>query len=180
MGMLILIVLGASITSSKAQTFVPGSLVNDPYWGNYTRPVGINDSSSKKKWFLSSYSAINTSFSLFKGGSATIISAPVGVQINRRLNNNLFAFASVSATPAYINVHQSFMPSDLKAGQKHGIYQRGNLDLYSRAELGLQYINDGKTFFLSGSIGIERSSNPFFPYLPVNDRQFSRFMPVAR
>ena len=40
----------------------------------------------------------------------------------------------------------------------------GSVGLYSRAELGLQYINDERTFSISGSIGVERSSYPVLPY----------------
>jgi hypothetical protein len=38
-----------------------------------------------------------------------------------------------------------------------------NFSLYSRAEIGLSYINDDRTFQISGSIGVER--NPY--YMPM-------------
>jgi hypothetical protein len=57
---------------------------------------------------VSKYTGISTSFSFFKGGNATIVSAPLGLQLNRRLNNNLFAFAGVSAAPSYVNFRSSY------------------------------------------------------------------------
>jgi len=40
--------------------------------------------------------------------------------------------------------------------------------MYSRAELGLMYINNDKTFSISGSIGIEKNSYPLYPYNQMN------------
>jgi hypothetical protein len=42
------------------------------------------------------------------------------------------------------------------------------MSMYSRADIGLMYVNDAKTFSISGSIGIERSTYPLLPYYPVN------------
>jgi len=46
-------------------------------------------------------------------------------------------------------------------------YNNG-LGVYSRAELGLMYVNDAKTFSVSGSIGVQRSSYPVYPYPQAN------------
>ena len=53
----------------------------------------------RKKWFLTSYSNIGIGLSFFNGRTATIVSAPVGLQLNHELNNNLYAFAGVSLAP---------------------------------------------------------------------------------
>lgn len=38
-------------------------------------------------------------------------------------------------------------------------------------EMGLMYINDARTFSISGSIGIERDSYPVYPSPPPNIRK---------
>src|SRR5678815_4571009 len=63
----------------------------------------------KKKWFLTSYSNIGIGFNFFNGGTATVVSAPVGLQLNRQLNNNLYAFTGVSIAPTYVNFNRSFL-----------------------------------------------------------------------
>ena len=110
---LILVSLLFTVVSASAQSYYPGSFINNGMnnglRGNLATNIHLNDSSLKKKWFISKYSGISTSFSFFKGGSATVISAPMGLQLNRTLNNNLYAFAGVSVAPAYVNFNSSFM-----------------------------------------------------------------------
>src|SRR3712207_1698471 len=117
----------------------------------------VNDSAFKKKWFVSKYTGLSTSFSFFKGGSASVFSVPVALQLNRRLNNNLYAFAGITAAPSYVNLRSSFLNTDFSKTGRQNSFNQAGLGLYSRAELGLQYINDDRTFSISGSIGIERS-----------------------
>jgi hypothetical protein len=154
-----------SVTGLKAQRFLPGSFIDNTYRGGVISAVRQNDSASKKKWLFSKYSGISTSFTFFKGGSATVVSAPIGLQLNRRLNNNLYAFAGVSVAPAYVNFNQSFMTADFnKTNPNNSFFKSSSLGIYSRAELGLQYINDERTFSISGSIGVERNNYamPFY------------------
>ena len=166
---IILIALMMSLTALKAQTFLPVNFTDDSYRRTLSDIFYLNGS-SKKIWSFSKYSVISSSFTSFKGGYATIVSAPVGLQLNRRLNNNLYAFAGVSLAPAYINLRHSFMDTDFnKTAGNNSYFKSGSLGLYSRAELGLQYINDEKTFSISGSIGIERSSYPTLPYGRMNN-----------
>lgn len=145
--------------TADAQTFVPGSFIDNSYRGSLLNNFQVNDSAFKKKWFVSKYGGISTGFSFFKGGNATFVSAPVGLQLNRRLNNNLFAFAGVSAAPSYVNFN-SFMNTGFNKMNANNSFKSSALGIYSRAELGLQYINDEKTFSISGSIGVERSNFP--------------------
>ncbi len=75
----------------------------------FARGINANDSGFNKTWFFTHYAGVSTSFSFYKGGNATIISAPIGLQLNRRLNNNLYSFAGVSVAPAYVNFNQTFV-----------------------------------------------------------------------
>lgn len=149
-----------------AQTYVPGSFINNSYRGSLINNMHANDSAFKKKWFLRKYSGISTSFTSFRGGNATIFSAPVGLQLNRKLNNNLFAFAGVSAAPSYVNFRSSFMNADFNKTNANSSFKSSALGLYSRAEFGLQYINDERTFSISGSIGVERNNYAMPIYMP--------------
>lgn len=165
--------------TADAQTSLPGSFMNNSYRGSLINNIHINDSAFKKKWFVSTFSGISTSFSFFKGGNTTIVSAPLGLQLNRRLNNNLFAFAGVSAAPSYVNFRSSFMNTDFnKLNANNNTFKSSSLGLYSIAELGLQYINDERTFSISGSIGVERSSFPMPAY--ISNNQINRNIPAKR
>jgi hypothetical protein len=121
-----------------------------------------------KKWFLTSYRSIGINFIAYNGGSATVVDVPMSLQLNRRLNNNLYAFAGVSAAPAYINFNRAFLsPGIDKLNPANGFKSNG-FGLYSRADLGLMYINDARTFSISGSVGVERSGNPVLLYQQRN------------
>ncbi len=94
--------------SVKSQTVV------SPGVGFYPQHSAFNnghlhDSLSSRKWFFSSYRGLSTSVSFFKGGHASIFSAPLGLQLNRRLSNNWYAFANVSVAPSYISINPSYL-----------------------------------------------------------------------
>lgn len=152
----------------NAQTFLPGNFTAYPQRVNVANNLHPLDSLSSKKWSFSKYTALSTSYTFFKGGNATIIAAPIGLQLNRRLNNNLYAFANVTVAPAYVNFNQSFLTSGINKGYQQNGFQSSGLNIYSSASLGLQYINDAKTFSISGSISVEKSSYPTLPYYPGN------------
>ncbi len=157
--------------TADAQTFLPGSFIDNSFRGNLLNNIHANDSAFKKKWFLSKYSGISTGFSFFKGGNATFVSAPLDLQLNRRLNNNLFAFAGVSAAPSYVNFNSTFLNANFNKVNAKNSFKSSALEIYSRAELGLQYINDERTFSILGSIGVERSSFPMPFYIPSDINQ---------
>jgi hypothetical protein len=170
---ILLLALLISSIALKAQTFWPGSFMNYMHGGTFGNSLHSFAGATDKKWSLSSYSGISTSFNLFNGGNAMVVAAPMGLQLNRRLNNNLYAFAGVSIAPAFVNFNRSFLSSDLnKMYPNNGMYKSNSLGIYSRAEMGLMYTNDARTFFVSGSIGVERSSYPMIPY-----QQMSRTKP---
>ena len=164
-----------SVTTLRAQTFMPvgiGYLPAHPFANN----MAINDSLSQKKWSVSKFVGISGSFIFSKGGNASITSVPIGLQLNRRLNNNLYAFANVAIAPSYINFNHAFTNSTFNKMNPGSMYSGSNsLGIYSSASMGLMYVNDARTFSISGSISVDRNSTPFFPVYPVNA---SRPMPV--
>lgn len=130
--------------------------------GNYH----LHDSDAPK-WFLSSYSGLATSISFFKGDHASIFSAPIGLQLNRTLSNNWFAFANVTAAPSYISINPSYL-SGLNKNFYSNSVQQNHFGLYPAASLGLMYVNDARTFSISGSVSAERNVYPLLPYQPLN------------
>ena len=150
-------------TTLKAQTTLPGSFQNSIESNAFNRNINLHDSIAPKKWFISSFSGISTGYTFFRGGGAGYFAAPLGLQLNRRISNNVYAFAGVSVAPAYINFNNAFLPTNPnKANTFNSFYQPGNLSIYSSARVGLMYINDARTFSVSGSFSVERSSYPLF------------------
>jgi hypothetical protein len=169
--MRIILVLTIMMVASalRAQTVLPGSFMDYTYRGTFAHNIPVRDSLSKSKWSFSKYTGLSASYSFFKGGSASIIAAPIGLQLNRQLTNNVYAFAGVSVAPAFINFNSNtFLTSDFsKANPNNAFLHSNSFGVYSRAEVGLMYVNPERTFSISGSIGVERSSTPAF-YYPVN------------
>src|ERR1700741_4907181 len=104
-----------------------------------------------KKWFLTSYSNIGIGFNFFNGGTATVVSAPVGLQLNRQLNNNLYAFAGVSLAPTYVNFNHSFLSPGIKPTTGTG-FKSDDFGLNSSVNMGLMYVNGARTFSISGTV----------------------------
>jgi hypothetical protein len=124
----------------------------------------------RKKWFVTKYAGISTGFIAFKGGSGTFLSAPVGLQINRQLTNNVFAFAGVSATPTFFHGNSAFYQPGVNKTNRFMNANANNFDINPAVYMGLMYTNDERTFSISGSIGVSRSSyNAYSPYYsPAN------------
>jgi hypothetical protein len=63
----------------------------------------------------------------------------------------------------------------------NGFRKSSSFGIYPMAELGLMYVNDAKTFSISGSIGVENSSSPLFPsYQPVRAARSNRVIPAKK
>lgn len=156
-------------TTSKAQTTLPGSFQNNIYHNTFARNNNMYDSSTQKKWFISSYSNIMGGYSFFRNGGASFVGAPLGLQLNHRLSRNVYAFAGVTVAPMYLNFNRAFLATDLnKVNTSNGFHQPGNFSMYSAATLGLMYINNEKTFSVSGSVSVERSNYPLYYNNRVN------------
>jgi hypothetical protein len=158
-----------SAVSLKAQVFVPAGIAGYSPVTGFNHGVHFNgDSLSKSKWSFNRYSGLSTSFIFSKAGSASVISAPMGLQVNRLLTNNLYAFANVTVAPAYVNFNRSFINNGFnKIASANGLYSPNKLGVYTAASMGLMYVNDARTFSISGSISVEKGSNAFLPLYPV-------------
>ncbi len=122
-----------------------------------------------QKWELNKYAGISRGFGFFSAGTASYMALPVSLQLNRVLNKNLYAFAAVSAAPVLVNFNIAFTnPSFNRYFPVDGMSNVYQFGFNSRVEMGLMYINDSKTFSISGSIGVENGSYPFYPVNRVN------------
>lgn len=117
----------------------------------------------QKKWFVTKYASLSTGFVGFRGGSATYLSAPVGVQLNRQLTNNLYAFAGLELAPTYLHYNSMFSQPGLD--KSNGFMNANHFSTYTTARMGLMYVNPERTFSISGSIGVSRRN--FGGYAPV-------------
>ena len=165
MRILLLTILSISFLSLNAQSHLPLSVMGysqRPLFNNFSIPADSN--SLNKKWSISKYGGISTSIGFYNGGSTTMISAPIGLQINRRLTSNLFAFAGVSVAPTYFSSNHSYSNDGMyKMNPGFTQFSSKGFGMSSRVEGGLMYVNDERTFSISGSIAVERNSYPFYP-----------------
>ncbi len=159
------IVASVFFLSVRAQTYIPGAGIS------FMQPIPLpgehlltGDNNLNQKWYFSKYAGVSVGFGYFYGGSGSYVAVPVGVQLNHPLNNNLTAFAGISAAPTFFSFNNAF--TNPTAGKYYpGSYLPNtySFGMSSRVEMGLMYTNDAKTFSISGSIGVERSSYPIFP-----------------
>src|SRR5688572_13200321 len=112
----------------------------------------------QKKWFLTKYAGISTGFIAFNGGSGTFLSAPMGLQINRSLTNNVIAFAGVSVAPTFFNSSSAFYQPGVNKSNRFMNANANNFDINPAVYMGLMYTNDERTFSISGSFGVSRNN----------------------
>lgn len=139
----------------------------------------LHNSLSTRKWFFSSYSGLSTSISFFKGGNASIFSAPLVLQLNRRLSNNWYAFVNVSVAPSYVGINPSYL-GGFNKNFSNNPFKQNSFGLYPAASMGVMYMNDAKTFSISGSVSAERGYYPGMPYYPVSNVAKSPLLIPAR
>ncbi|HVM88153.1 MAG TPA: hypothetical protein VMT76_08180 [Puia sp.] len=150
----------------KAQMPLTTGFMNYPL-NSITRSHYLSlDTSGTKKWFFSKYIGLSTGAFFFNGAASAFIAAPLGLQLNRMLNNNFVAFAGVSATPVYSSFNHSFLYSDVNKTYPNSFYNVNNIGIYPSAQMGLMYVNNARTFSISGSISVQRGSSPV--YAPIN------------
>ncbi len=169
---LILLWLLASVSflSLKAQTPLQAENMNYLQWPAYPENTPLNDSIHiNQKWQLNKYAGIFSGFGFFSAGPTSFMALPVGLQLSRELNKNLYAFTAVSAAPVLFNFNRAFTdPAFNKYYPGNSMSNAYQFGFNSRVEVGLMYINDAKTFSISGSIGVERGSYPLYPANRVN------------
>lgn len=122
-----------------------------------------------KKWFVTKYAGISTGFVAFKGGSSSFLSAPLALQVNRQLTNNIYAFGGISATPYLLQNSGAFYQAGVN--KSYGLMRVNNSGIYPAAHVGVMYINNERTFSISGSVNVSRSS--YQSYSPLYSPLYS-------
>ena len=171
--MRILLFLSLIFSSSAIKS---QSLSQDNFLTRDFNYIPANDSIPKHKWFISTNRSLNTGISFFKGGHASFVAMPMNLQLNRRLNENLYAFVNVGFTPAYINFSPSYIHNGFGKTFQSNSYNSNSLGLNPSASFGLMYINDAKTFSVSGSFTAEQNNYPLMPFY----NGFQNYIPPSR
>lgn len=157
----ILLILFA--TASRAQTLFPTASQNNLYDAGIFYNQNLHERAINKSWFVSGYHTITAGYSFFNGGSANFVAAPIGLQLSHRITNNLYGFAGINVTPMYANFNTAFINSDAnKINGFNSVNRPGIFSMYPTATMGLMYINNDKTFSVSGSISVERGGYPLY------------------
>jgi hypothetical protein len=152
----------------KAQTTLPVSSIDFSQSLFFPPYQTYGDSNQlNQKWYFTKYAAISTGAVFFNGGGGTFLSAPVGIQLNHPINKNLIAFAGISAAPTFFNYNSLYTDPAFNKSYP-GTYMSNpyGFGMNSRVDIGLMYINDAKTFSISGTIGVDRGTYP--AYYPSN------------
>ncbi|MFB6454687.1 hypothetical protein ACE38W_05390 [Chitinophaga sp. Hz27] len=156
--------------AGKAQLPYYGGM--EPYTPSilrHTAPVADSNGHAKK-WSVTKYTGISTGFIAFKGGSGSYLSAPMALQVNRRITDNVYAFGSLSATPYTMRMSGAmFQPVMNKQMMGYGPMQMNSTGINPAANVGLMFISKDKTFSISGSVSVSRSNYyGYSPYGPFN------------
>ena len=168
------IILGAIILmcwlSPKAQTYLPG-VVNSIGFSQWAPLPDFYQADknipSNPKWFFSKYAAISAGFAFYPGASATFISTPIGLNINRQITNNFYGFAGVYAAPTFVSFnHNNFMNPANGQSYPGNLSNPYSFGINPGIQAGLMYVNDARTFSISGSINVQRTSYPVYPVAP--------------
>ncbi len=162
MGMLFILCFG----TARAQAFVPATINSAPPFGSMALPDYQAYQQARQfnqKWFVSRYTAVSAGNIFYPGANAFYISAPVGLQLNRQLNKNLYAFGGVYAAPTYTSFNSGMMYSPYNKSYPGASYPNNYFGINPGVYMGLMYVNDAGTFSISGSIRTESHSYPGYP-----------------
>ncbi|MBS1602571.1 MAG: hypothetical protein JST42_07875 [Bacteroidetes bacterium] len=115
-------------------------------------------------WQLKPFASVSAGYLFYNGGSASYLSAPVGLALIRPLNPNWTVFGAATISPIAIQ-DTHLWTSPINDPNFHGSpFSSGyNLGINTGIQGGLMYTNQDKTFSISGSVHLERSSYPVYP-----------------
>jgi len=152
--------------TSGAQTLVPGPII----YPVPIQPIHFPDFNQLKesrlanqKWFWTPYAAASIGTAFYPTGNAYMLSAPMGLQLNRQLSKNLYAFGSVFVAPTFTSFGNTFMSPHGYFPSPLSRYQQNYFSVNPGVQMGLMYINDDGTFSISGSV---QASTTTFPVPP--------------
>lgn len=156
----------------KAQTpFVMKGIQFNP-WASLYRPLAFGTPViGKSSWQLYPYSGFSAGTGFINGSSLNAVSAPLGLQLFHPLSDRVTAFAGISVAPTLFSFSRNYYSA---GGQPaFGDPNTYRFGVNPALQMGLMYTNEDHTFSISGSIGVERSSN-YNPYFPAPHQSGSK------
>lgn len=118
---------------------------------------------ANQKWFWSSYTGVSFGTAFYPTGNAYMLSVPVGLQLNRRLTKNLYAFGNVFVAPTYTSFGNSFMTPPGRFPYSQNSFNPNYFSVNPGVQMGLMYVNDDGTFSISGSVQVSSTTFPVPP-----------------
>ena len=170
---LIVLLASAMFFSSNAQVPMPVDRLSYVQFQPFAATGVLGDTGhANKKWFVTKYVGMSTGFSFFNGGNATFLSVPVGLQLNHPLTNNIIAFAGIYAVPTLDRFSGTFGdPAQNKSYPGNFMSNSYHFGIHPMAQMGLMYVNDARTFSISGSFGVSSDSYPVYHSNRVNGKR---------
>ncbi|HUB60458.1 MAG TPA: hypothetical protein VL978_07150 [Puia sp.] len=107
-------------------------------------------------WQLRPFASLSAGY-LFLGGGISYVSAPLGIALYRPLNSNFTTFAAATVAPTAFHFSTLYTASPGYPGSNFT-----GLGVNAAVTGGIIYTNDARTFSISGSISVERGSNPVY------------------
>jgi hypothetical protein len=133
-------------------------------WAGFTPYAALGGGDPNQKWQIRPYASMSMGYIFLNGAGSSYLAAQTGVALIHPLTKNISAFAGVSASPVLFSVNRLYTDPALNASRPgNGFSGPYNLGLNAGVQAGLIYTNDDKTFSISGSVGVERGSNPIYP-----------------
>lgn len=161
MRLLLIFLASLTVLVSKAQTPAGSGLGFLPW----QQSLDVNPISS---WQVRPYASVSAGY-IFAGRGISYLYAPVGVALYHPLTGNLTAFAAATIAPTVFNFN-TFNGSPMAKPYGNTF---GGLNLNTGISGGLIYTNDAKTFSISGSLSVQRSSYPVYvPAKTTTTRQY--------
>lgn len=161
--MRIILSIFASLTflATNAQThFRPLGAWGHSPWEPYVPYSIVIGGDSNLSWHLRPFASVSAGY-WFLGGGVAYFSAPMGIVAYRPLDNNVTVFGAATVAPAAFHFSSLYgMPAANPANNFTG------LGTSTGVTGGLMYTNDARTFSISGSISVERSSTPVYVPAP--------------
>ena len=163
----------AIFCTTNAQAPLPVDRLSYVQFQPFAATSILSDSNhSNQKWFVTKSVGMSTGFSFYNGGSATFLSVPVGLQLNHPLTNNVVAFAGIYAVPTLDRFSGTLGdPAQNKSYPGNFMSNSYHFGVHPMAQMGLMYVNDARTFSISGSIGVSSDSYPAYRSNRGNGKQ---------
>jgi hypothetical protein len=152
MRILLTLLVSTLLLRSEAQKYVP----LDPMIGlspalSFTPYTFGPEVGQVRHWQVRPFTTFSGGYVFSTRGYANYLSAQTGWMLLRPLNNNISAFAGISAGPTLYRIGSTPFSNNI-----------GGLNLTAGVTGGLIYTNDARTFSISGSVSVERYSYPAY------------------